>query len=316
MPIDTSANTAFSLTLPGLQVAWDSTSLSALKTCPRLYYYTMVEGWEPRSRSFHLTFGLLYHAALERYDHSRANGADHDASMSAAVRTAMENSWDYDLQRPWMSPDANKNRFTLVRTIVWYLDQFAEDAAETVRLANGKPAVELSFKYDFPLTFSTGEGAIYCGHLDRVAKIGGAVWILDRKTTKHAIGPDYFQQYSPDNQMSAYALAGKIIYNIPVSGVIIDAAQVMVTFSRFTRGFAHRTESQLEEWMGDTQHYLKMADSYAQAQHWPMNDKACGMYGGCAFRQICSRSPEVRSQFLAANFQRRVWDPLIQRGDI
>lgn len=232
---------------------------------------------------------------------------------------ALQSSWDYSLKRPWLSPDPNKNRFTLIRTIVWYLDHFADDPIETVILESGKPAVELSFRHEFPFHFhSVNQNALICGHLDRLGDIAGQIWVVDRKTTKHAIDERYFKQYSPDNQMSTYSLAGKIIYNLPVQGVIVDAAQVMVTFSRFQRGFAHRTEAQIEEWIGDTQIYLSNAEEYAERDYWPQNDKACFNYGGCPFRPICSRSPEVREQFLndKTQYTKLIWDPLLARGDI
>lgn len=309
-------NSSFSTQSPTLQIAWDSTSLSALKECPRKYYYSIVMGYQPKQHSFHLTFGILYHEALEAYDRARAQGSDHDRAVCAAVYRALKNSWDHKLQRPWISFDPNKNRFTLIRTIVWYLEQFANDAISTVILANGVPAVELSFRYSFPYQFHTGESATLCGHLDRVGDIGGQYWIVDRKTTKHAIDDNYFTQYSPDNQMSAYSLAGRIVYNVPVQGVIIDAAQVMVTFSRFRRGFAPRTESQLNEWSRDTMFYIAMAEQYSRDNYWPMNDKSCYNYGDCPFRPICARSSEVREQFLKINYTKRIWDPLQIRGDV
>lgn len=310
-------NTSFSTTLSNLQIAWDSTSLSLLKECPRKYYYSIVEGWEPKARSFHLTFGILYHQALETYDLAIARSKSHDEATCAAVSVALKNSWDHNLNRPWYSGDNHKNRFTLIRTIVWYLEQFAEDPIETITLSNGRPAVELSFRFQFPFTFGTGEDAILCGHMDRLGSISGGTWVIDRKTTKHEIRDDrYFNRYSPDNQMSLYSLAGKVVYNIPTQGVIIDAAQVMVTFSRFQRGFANRTQSQLDEFAKDIKEYLGHVDDYAYENYWPMNDKSCFNYGGCPFREICSRSPEVREQFLHANFQRRTWDPLVVRGDV
>lgn len=311
------SNSAFSQVVPNLQIAWDSTSLSALKECPRKYYYSIVRGYEPKMRSFHLTFGILYHEALEAYDHARAAGHDHDYSTGAAVLRALQNSWDATLSRPWISLDPNKNRLTLVRTVVWYLDQFADDSIKTIILSDGKPAVELSFRYPFPFEFKvSGEPALLCGHLDRMGDIGGQTWIIDRKTTKSAIDDRYFHRYSPDNQMSAYSLAGRVVYNIPVQGVIIDAAQIMVTFSRFTRGFAHRTESQLNEWAADTAYHMQQAERFAEQDYWPMNDKSCWNYGGCPFRPICARSPEVRDMYLESDYAKRTWDPLQVRGDI
>jgi hypothetical protein len=310
-------NSSFSPHLPTLQFAWDSTSLSALKECPRKYYYSIVLGYQSKHRSFHLDFGIFYHEALEAYDRAKALGSDHEASCVAAVRRALVSSWNTDLNRPWISGDNYKNRFTLIRTIVWYLEQFRDDPIETIILAGGQPAVELSFRYNFPHHFSsTGEDAIYCGHLDRLGSIGGGLWVVDRKTTQHAIDDRYFQRYSPDNQMSAYAYAGKIVYNIPVQGVIVDAAQVLVTFSRFRRGFANRTDSQLAEWQRDAGYYIAQAELYATSNYWPQNDKSCFNYGGCPYREICARSPEVRERWLEANYVKRVWDPLVTRGDV
>ena len=62
--------------LPGthIQYAWDSTSLGYLKTCPRLYQYTMIDGWGTTAESIHLRFGIELHKALEDYERSIAAG--------------------------------------------------------------------------------------------------------------------------------------------------------------------------------------------------------------------------------------------------
>lgn len=311
-------NTAFSTKLPGLQFAWDATSLSAFKECPRKYYYSIVLGYEPKQRSYHLTFGIFYHEALETYDHARSSGLSHDQSTQAAIWSTLKKTWDTQLQRPWNSGDPYKNRFTLIRTIIWYLDHFADDPISTIQLANGKPAVELSFRYEFPYRMGTGESVIACGHLDRLGEIGGGVWVVDRKTTKHELNERYFQQFSPDTQMTWYTLAGKIVYDVPVQGVILDGAQVLVNSSRFQRQPISRTRSQLDEFIGDVKLLLGQAEGYAEDNYWPQNTASCFNFGGCKFRSICSRSPEVRQQFLddPTQFQKRIWDPLVVRGDV
>ena len=42
----------------------------------------------------------------------------------------------------------------------------------------------------------------------------------------------------------------------------------------------------------------------------------CHVYGGCAFRSVCGKTPEVREQWLRAGFERQIWNPLVARGDI
>ena len=72
--------------LPGtkIQFAWDSTSLGLIKTCPRLYQYTMIDGWGHRGESIHLKFGIEYHHALEFYA-SRGLFERVDAMLDAMI---------------------------------------------------------------------------------------------------------------------------------------------------------------------------------------------------------------------------------------
>ena len=79
-------NNSLSTISPRFQFAWDSTSIGALKTCPRYYQYSILEGWQPREISVHLIFGLHFHAALERYDHLTFGGMDKDSALREVVR--------------------------------------------------------------------------------------------------------------------------------------------------------------------------------------------------------------------------------------
>ena len=311
------ANTAFSPDIPQLQVAWDSTSMGTFKECPQKYFYSIVEGWQPKATSVHLVFGQHYHKALERYDHSKARGATHDQACLDAMQQAMEDSWDYTLGKPWFSDHPQKNRYTLVRTVVWYLEQFKDDPFTTVILANGKPAVELSFRMELPFVAPTGVHFMLSGHLDRLAKMqDGEPFILDRKTTSSTISQDFFRKFTPDNQFSTYILAGNIVSEQPVKRLIVDAAQIAVTFSRFERGMVDRHPSVVNEWARDLGLWLGQASAFAMAGVWPKNDKSCNNYGGCPFRGVCSKPPETREQWLNADYTKRIWDPLQVRGDI
>ena len=318
---------SFSATVPNLQIAWDSTSLGTFKSCPRKYQLSIVEGWTGKYVSHHLRFGTLYHRALEVYDHKRALGAGHDEALAACLRDLAEGCMDEgEAGRVWWNPEEGmseakaktntKTVETLFRTVVWYLDQFgASDPAETIILANGKPGVELSFRFDAGFSASSGEPYLFCGHLDRVVQLGSERYIMDRKTTGSTISGYFFDQFSPDNQMTLYTIAGKVAFGEPVKGVIIDGAQIAKGFSRFERGFALRTEGQLDEWLADARFWISQAEAMAVAGYWPMNDKSCNDYGGCTFRGICQKDPAVRELWLRDHGQ-RMWDPLQVRGDI
>lgn len=317
--------------LPGtnIQFAWDSTSLGYFKTCPRLYYYIMIEGWRPKDESVHLTFGQYYHSALEQYDRARAEGLDHVDAMREAVALAVELTANFHADRE-SKAGRYKNRDTLLALVVDYLDKFRDDQAETVRLEDGTPAVELSFRFELdwgPQEIQNIKGLevyveprqpyLLCGHLDRVVDFAGGLFVMDRKTTTTTIGGYYFDRYEPDNQMSLYSLAAQVILNSPVRGVIIDAAQIKLEEPHaFARGMTFRTPDQLNEWVEDLRFHLAEAERYATEGHWPMRDTSCGNYGGCRFRDICSKSPGVRERFLESKFTREEerWNPLSIRG--
>lgn len=322
--IELSSNSSFSRQVPGLQLAVDSTSLGAYKTCPRFYYYSIMLGFQPKQESVHLTFGLLMHGSVERYHHGKAAGSSHADAMDQALSWALVQTWDKALQRPWTSGDSYKNRWTLIRTLVWYLDKYGDnDALQTVTLANGKPAVELSFSFDSGYSSrATGESFLFCGHLDRLATLNDVPYVPDLKTTKSELNKRYWASHDPSNQFGMYNLAGQVVWNLPTKGIIVDGIQVLVGSSRFERHLITKDEAQSNEWYRAAGQWLVQWDSAGgEAEKWgeqayPMNETACTKYGGCEFQEICSRSPAAREQWLLTGFKRRVWDPLLRRGDI
>lgn len=297
--------------LPGtfIQYAWDATSLEAFKRCPRLYFYEMIEGWRPKRESVDLRWGAEFHTAMHQYHLIRADDIKHDEAVFHVVRELMYRVEDWDPDHKY------KTRFTLIRSVIRYLDQYEHDPAKTVMQSNGKPAVELSFSFelDYGPKDST-QPYILCGHLDRLVDFQGEIFAEDYKSTKSTPGPYFWNQFEPNNQMSLYTLAGKIIFQTNIKGVLIDSIQLMVDDTRCTRGTTYRTEDQLQEWLIDLNAWLIKAEEYAIAQYWPMNDTACDKYGGCKFRDICSKSPSVRERFLKGDFNKEEpWNPLIPR---
>lgn len=215
----------------------------------------------------------------------------------------------------WLSDDKNKNRYTLIRTIVWYLDHYRESSEKTIILDDGSPAVEQWFRFELPLLTPDGTPYILTGHIDQLIEFAGSDWFKDIKSTKNTVNDSFFQKFSPDNQMSFYTAAGKIVFGKPLLGGIIDAAQVAINFTHFQRGLVQRTSGQITEWLKDMEYWLKQAEQYAKDEYWPMNDTACHNFGGCEFRDVCNKDPSARRQKLETLFKREVWDPLKERKE-
>jgi len=303
----------------GLQWAWDSTSLKRADECPRKYYYEVIEGWISPYKNVNLWFGGIYASSLELYHKLVAGGATKEEALRETVREAMVLTWTHDLDedgeripgtgQATTFDDANKTRETLIRTIVWYFDFYGEDPLSTYITSEGKAAVEYSFQ------IPADDGITLCGHIDRVCTDEeGHIYVQDQKTTKITLSPYYFSKFKPDIQFSLYTFAGKFIYNAPVRGVIIDAAQVAVGFSRFSRAPVLHTDDELnesyDEWMG----LIATTRQHTLDNHFPRRPASCNNYGGCQFRPVCGRPPMVRENFLKADFVKRErWDPIKRR---
>jgi len=336
----TAGNASFT---DGVQFAWDSTSIKLAEECLQKYAYRMVFGWRPIHESVHLRFGGVYAKALETYHKLRAEGIDREEATIEVVSLALYLTWDWAPcpvchgknsrhalvnvsdpsitlpcencngqghcgtgGHPWVSDHAAKTRENLIRTIIWYLEQFADDSCSTIILSDGSAAVEHSFR------LPVDNDLIFSGHLDRLVDYAGKPYIQDQKTTGSTITPRFFQGFNPDSQISGmYPFAGRAIFGLPIKGVMLDGAQIAVGFSRFERGFIFVDDHQLDEWYDDTMVTIERAREATKEQHFPRNRSACHKFGSCEFRDICSRSPHVREQFLKANFERRpTWDPL------
>lgn len=321
----------------GVEFAWSASTIKAAKTCLRYYQYSVLEGWHSPNKSVHLRFGGHYATAIEHYYKLIAQGADPEEATRAVVREALEATWDREEcptcagtgqiaggsdqgdtwtcvecngtgkgeGTPWESGHNTKTRANLIRTIVWYLDQFKDDPAKPLTLQSGDPAVELS------ITFEVDGGNIFAAHLDRLAEFAWDPYVMDEKTTGTTVSQSFFNGFSPDDQMSMYTFLGKAAFGVPVKGVIIDAAQIAVGFTRFERGFTFRTPGQLNEWYDDTMLAIETAQRATREVRLPQNPTACGNYAGCQFRTVCSRDPAARRNFLAGDFvQTPSYDPL------
>jgi RecB family exonuclease len=296
--------------IPGtnIQFAWDSTSLEYLKRCPRLYYYKMIAGYTSNEEDVNLRFGGEFHQAMHEYQLMIADEIEHDEALFLTVKELLLRTDD------WRPESKYKNREFLVRSVIRYLDKYRDDPCKTVIRPDGQPAVELSFRLELEYGPAEGQPYLLCGHIDRVVEHNGTEFFMDYKTTTTTPSDWYWGQFHPHNQMTLYTFASSVIFDTPIKGGIVRSGQIMMEDTRFTEGMTYRTEGEIEEWLFDLQHWLAMAKSYAQNNYWPMNDTACDKYGGCKFRDICSKSPSVREKFIKADFKEQpIWNPLRTR---
>lgn len=297
----------FSTKIPEFQLSFDNTSISIFKDCPRKYYYTIVQGYRTKIKASPLTFGSAYHAALEEYELHLSSGVEF--ALRKAIRVAFAHS-----KEPF-GVENTRTRTTLIRSIIWYSEQFKSDPLKTVIFPNGRLGLEMSFSFELPFQSQNGELLEYCGHIDKLADYQGQLFAVERKHTVQTLSPQFFSRYQFSAQIAGYVFAGKVVFDRPVSGAIIEATQVGVNFSRFGRNVVYRVNDHLEEWMQDTHYWINQIESAHMQNYFPHNSESCSKYAGCQFREVCIKPKFARDAVLNSAFIKDKWDPTQIRGD-
>jgi len=297
------------------QFAFDNTSLAYFKECPRKYYYSIVEGWRKKGKAPALVFGGLYHEGVEKYDALRAKDWSHESALKCMVLYV---SMKFE-EDPIPEGDTKRNYLTLMRSLIWYAEENKHSEVRTANLPGEVLGLELSFRFELP--FHGPEGPyIYCGHIDKIAEYKGQKFVVERKHTTSALGDFFYQRYALSDQITGYHLAGKVIFQVPIAGSMIEATQVAVNFSRFDRRMVLRADALMEEWLELTEHYIRRTTEEFEKLHegapaFLPNHESCNKFGGCVFLEVCSKSPFMRKSLLEADFEKQPWQPLKNRTE-
>ena len=335
-------------TSTGLQWCWDATSLGALCTCPQFYNYTIRQGFRPHEPSFHLTFGKLLHTGWEEIKRSLHRGKSREEALLDGLQAVLRAAWSEEhfwtcpsceeavsesdtscfrcgadfAQTPklgqaragyWESDDPERRKTfpNLLRTIIWGFEDLTQ-VLVTAQAPSGAPMIEWGLEVDLERTVpGTNQPYRMRARLDEVVTDGAVCWILEKKSTSKTLGLGYFSTFSPNTQVSLQDWLGSQRpedFPAPLMGVMVEAHQVGVHFSRFRQEPARRSPERRDEFTRSLHFWLDVAEKCAQdgTQDWPMNEKACY---NCEFKSACNTPPSLRKGFLAANFERRFWDP-------
>ena len=294
----------------GVQFAWDSTSLALYKTCPYKYKLKMIDQWDLKITPPPLAFGIYIHRIFQTWFQLTAINMDKQTALLRCVRLAGL------LGETLPSGDSARQKEQLIRTTVWYIEQFWEDTAETVILADNKPAVEFSFT--LPLFEDNNEQIYLCGHIDRLVRFSGKTLAADYKTSKYQLDDKFFRKFKPITQFPIYVAATHIIaeatQEVPgTDGLLVDGIQLGVNYNRYARRIIPFTLEEIEEYIHDMEYWIRNARLASQAGHFPRNEESCGQYGGCEFLDICNKPPALREKYLKGHFTKKTWDPIRSR---
>ena len=274
----------------GRQVKWSASYISALQKCKRYYFYSVLQRWKPKNTSIDLVFGGFFSSAVEHYYRLYMSGVDSESCLIETVHEVMIATKQYKV----FQTEELKTRRALVNAIIEYFDRYSElDRDEIVKVEQ---------EFNLPVT----DDITLVGKFDVVKKSNDMHVLIDQKTTKSNLSTHWFKIWTPNNQMSMYLYAGRVIFPFPISHIIIDAVQVAKTGTNFLRGIVGRTKGQLDEWYKGIMGEIRSAQGRdpTKEEDWPQNPSACGYFRGCEFRTVCSNDPKLRKAYLKEEFTR------------
>ena len=289
--------------------AWDATRLSSLMSCKRRFYYGHVKQLRPSANagfSIDLEFGTAWHESLRTFDSATCAGHPPQKALIEAIKRALELTAEW----PEAQVSPAKNRTSLIRALVWYVEQFGDGVLKPL-LVDGKPALEVSWK--FPL-FPDTPRPLLCGNMDGIVEFGGEVWVLERKTTGSALSSFYWAKYAPNLQVDLYCLAARTLWpEMNIKGVILEAMQTGAGFARFERRLFLRTPFQMGETLEAVRHAVSEARGDPEELEARPNFASCMNPGPCPFRAVCmSGSRQIRQWTLDTQYapREKPWNPL------
>lgn len=323
-----------------IQYAWDSTSLTTAMACAQRYKYEIIDGWQPKNPDIAvaLAFGQLLHFGVEQYHRERAAGQPFDEAVHNALRSVLAyRDSGLAIERPLIEllpTDADvkqlrdedaedeesdgyelrnskiRTRYHLFRALVWYFEQYKNDALKVVTLTDGNAAVEHSFRVPTGKSLSDGTPLLLAGHYDKLVEFNSEIFVSDIKTTK-SLTRSWREGFDLSHQMTGYTVGGKVGLHQPVRGVFIDGIQLQVGGVKFARFITVRSESQLQEYLRLLEYIAAQAERWYHEQYYPLNTASC-MF--CKFKQVCKQPPEFRSGYLNMYYERKpAWNPLRNR---
>lgn len=302
---------------PFIQRSIDNTALSQFMECPRKYYYGMVRNRRKGGANKPaLSYGTTWHKILET--HYKTGG---DA---LAVKEAAIASW-----QPHENPDDHRTLQRALKSYVSYLDRWGDHAGDSAN--HGKtvgfpenPVVELATELWWP-------GALhpYAGKIDRVFELQGLYYVEDHKTSSQ-LGPYYFNQFDPSNQMMGYAVLAQELTGLPIAGVRINAHGVLKTQDKFERKIITYSQPRLVEWKENYNNWISKINRSMElitmpkenlgakelmememGAAFPMQLNACaGKYGPCQYVEVCTNAPHIREKILEFEYEENPWDPM------
>ncbi len=314
----------------------DNFALQLWQKCPSMYDLRINHYWASRKKKGALGAGGAFHLGLAEWHRN--------ADIGQAL-LAIGNGWPEG-----MPVDDWRTKEKVITTMIEYSKKYPVEPW-TIVGAPDNPVVEIAFTLDTgmylpcldcgllfeqtlgderynPLCGKCGnprEGLEYGGIYDLLIEFSGQMFVTDHKTTS-VMGPGYFNQFKPNNQMTGYIWAGNKLVGhhdfsgatrMPVSGALINAIGWKAKgATSFERHITTRSPQEITEWLSNVYTEVCAIQRHIATGEWPMRTEQCiTKFGRCDYHDVHVLSaPHERAIRLETDYIKDKWDYELRDG--
>ena len=314
----------------------DNFALTMWQKCPAMFDLRINQFWTTRRRGGALGAGGALHLGMAKWYRT------HDLSESIL---AISNGWPDE-----MPIDDWRTKEKVITTMIEYTKEYPVENWVVVG-APQEPVVEIAFTIGtamflpceqcfLPMEQTIGDERFnprcenchaareeieYGGIYDLLIEFAGQHFIADHKTTS-VMGPTYFRQFKPNNQMTGYIWAGnKLIGHhdfsgasrLQVSGALINAiGWKQKGKTEYKRDITARSPQEISEWLNWLYTECCAIQRHKILGEWPMRTESCmTKYGACMFHDVhVLAHPSEREKRLETDYVKDEWDYELREG--
>jgi len=305
---------------PSKTIVLDAHLLKSYRKCQKYFWWFEQQHIIAKSNSAAPAFGIAMHEGIENFRKAKMNGLSFDESYTlgtTALMQAIKKHMPPEYLSPTMQDEARAPKNAL-RIFTGYCNHYE---AANLKFHH----VEVPFAIYFGSFDYNGKtiDAIYTGIIDAVLEMHSRIYVNDLKTTGWNINQEWLDGFKMDQGLLGYMVAAKHILGVDtnyavIHGIWVKAEAKNPKYAKPIDEYFHTNEiywdtEQISEWETNTlatarEIFLKQQDP---AAYWQMAfGDACGMYGGCTYRNLCSTTPAGRAAKISLDYEHAIWRPL------
>lgn len=312
----------YELTFP----TWfDASGLALWKECPHKFFWNVIARQAPKGTNTHLHAGKVYAIAHDIARRHIYRGGSIEEATAMGLKALIKAYGEYE---PPTTPAsaAAKTWDRVAAGFIQYYERFNpfEDRCIPISLEDDKVGAEYSFSIPFPGDLrhpDTGEPLLYSGRFDMLchlcsdpwpghytdAILASPIYGFDDKTTWQ-MGPTWAQQWVLRSQFLGYTWSQRAL-GIDVRGFVVRGTAIQKQGIKFEEVILQHPKWRIARWLEAT--YLTIAEilnAWEAGFFKQVYDSACGSYGGCTYRKLCSVPDPLP---IAVNeFETKHWNPV------